>query len=177
MTGVDWRCWSLTLLDSKLNGQINRCCHSSRACIWGMQICSQSLKNNLLEILKFHYKKIKCFYTSSLILNCKARNLIVSMFVSIFACILQLQVCIYLWFYLCKVYNSKRESTLHFGEQKEVAGSHLKLACSFVRVVQTTTFYFLVNLFTAFFLFFFGCQKLTDFVLFWCPKPIKCGQC
>lgn len=27
MTGGDWRCWSLTLLDLKLNGQINRCCH------------------------------------------------------------------------------------------------------------------------------------------------------
>lgn len=27
MTGGDWRWWSLTLLDLKLNGQINRCCH------------------------------------------------------------------------------------------------------------------------------------------------------
>lgn len=27
MTGRDWRCWSLKLLDLKLNGQINRCCH------------------------------------------------------------------------------------------------------------------------------------------------------
>lgn len=27
-TRWDWRCWSLTLLDSKLNGQINRCCQS-----------------------------------------------------------------------------------------------------------------------------------------------------
>lgn len=27
MTGGDWSWWSLTLLDLKLNGQINRCCH------------------------------------------------------------------------------------------------------------------------------------------------------
>lgn len=31
MTGGDGRCWSLTLLELKLNGQINRCCHFAGA--------------------------------------------------------------------------------------------------------------------------------------------------
>lgn len=45
MTGGDWRCWSLTLLDLKLNGQINRCC---RLLLWNHLLTSTPIRQQQL---------------------------------------------------------------------------------------------------------------------------------